>query len=57
MNINNLTPQQLRNAADLKERLDALQERLNGLLGGEEGPSAVGRKVWRPQRLRARKAG
>ncbi len=34
MDITNLTPQQLRRAADLKERLDALQGQLNELLGG-----------------------
>jgi len=33
--ITTLTPQQLRKAADLKERLDALQEQLNEILGGE----------------------
>ncbi len=33
MPITSLTPQQLRNAADLKERIDALQEQLNALLG------------------------
>jgi hypothetical protein len=31
----NATPQQLRKAADIKERIDALQEELNKLLGGE----------------------
>jgi hypothetical protein len=35
MNITTLTPQQLRNAADLKERIDALHDELNQLLGGE----------------------
>jgi len=35
MNITNLTPQQLRNAADLQERIEALQEEMNELLGGE----------------------
>jgi hypothetical protein len=35
MNISNLTPQQLRNAADLKEKIDGLQNELNELLGGE----------------------
>jgi hypothetical protein len=29
----NLTPQQLRRAANVKEKIDALQEKLNGLLG------------------------
>jgi len=35
MNITNLSAEQLRNAADLKERIDALQEELTELLGGE----------------------
>jgi hypothetical protein len=35
MDINKLTPEQLRKAADLKESIDALQEQLNELLGGE----------------------
>jgi hypothetical protein len=35
MNISNLTPQQLRKAADLKERIDGLQDQLNRLLGGQ----------------------
>ena len=42
MNITELSPQQLRKAADLKERVDALQEQLNELLGNEvtaSGPS------------------
>jgi hypothetical protein len=35
-----LTSQQLRQAADLKEKIDALQEQLEEVLGGE-GPSFV----------------
>jgi hypothetical protein len=35
MDITKLTPTQLRKAADLRERIDALQEELNELLGGE----------------------
>ncbi len=35
MNIGNLTPQQLRNAADLKEQIGALEDQLNQVLGGE----------------------
>jgi hypothetical protein len=35
MNITTLTPQQLRDAADLREQIDALQEQLNEVLGGE----------------------
>ncbi len=44
MNIGNLTPQQLRAAADLQERIDGLQNELNELLGGETptpAPAAV----------------
>ena len=35
MSISNFTPQQLRNAADLQEKIQGLQEQLNQLLGGE----------------------
>jgi hypothetical protein len=35
MNITNLTPQQFRNAADLQEKIDALQNEMNELLGAE----------------------
>jgi hypothetical protein len=41
--ITTLTPQQLRAAADLKERIDGLQNQLNQILGGERpapGPQA-----------------
>jgi hypothetical protein len=38
MNITNLTPQQLRKAADLKEKIDALQGQMDALLGGGEIP-------------------
>ena len=34
MSLNNLTPAQLRHAADLKEKIDALQHELNRLQGG-----------------------
>ena len=37
----NLTPQQLRRAADVKERIDALQSELNELLGQAPAPAAV----------------
>lgn len=44
----NLTPKQLRRAADVKERIDALQEELNQLLGASAaapaGPGVTGRK-------------
>ena len=35
MNISNLTPQQLRKAADIQEKIVTLQEQLNEVLGGE----------------------
>jgi hypothetical protein len=35
MSITSLSPQQLRQAADLKERIDRLQDQLNAILGGE----------------------
>ncbi len=38
-----MTPQQLRAAADIKERIDGLQEQLNELLGGEVSAPAQGR--------------
>ena len=40
MNISNFTPQQLRDAADLQENIQGLQEQLNQLLGGEVSASA-----------------
>jgi hypothetical protein len=39
MDIYNLTPEQLRKAAGLKESIDALQEQLNAILGGGEVPA------------------
>ncbi len=41
MNLTHLTPQQLRQAADLKERLDALQAEMNAVLGVGEIPIPV----------------
>ena len=38
--INGLSPQQLRRAADLKEKIDGLQAELNQILGGKGGGSA-----------------
>src|SRR5712664_2256038 len=35
MDITNLSPQQLRKAADLKEKIVGLQTELNAILGGE----------------------
>jgi hypothetical protein len=43
MNIATLTPQQLRAAADLQEKIQGLQEQLNQLLGTEvSAPAQVG---------------
>jgi len=44
MNISTLTPQQLRQAADLKENIDELQEQLDAILGGGEIPSPFARE-------------
>jgi hypothetical protein len=41
MNITNLTPKQLRQAADLKERIDALQAEMNAVLDDGEIPIPV----------------
>ena len=38
MNITSLSVKQLRDAADLKERIDALQQELSEVLGGEVPP-------------------
>jgi hypothetical protein len=35
MEISSLSPQQLRKAANIKEKIEALQKQLNTLLGGE----------------------
>ena len=42
--ITNLTPQQLRSAADLQEQIQSLQERLNALLGSGAEPVSVARR-------------
>jgi hypothetical protein len=39
--LTNLTPKQLRQAADLKERIEALQQKLDGLLGASAAARAV----------------
>jgi hypothetical protein len=38
MSITSLSPQQLRQAADLKEKIDGLQVQLNEILGSEVSP-------------------
>jgi hypothetical protein len=59
----NATPAQLRRAADIKERIDALQNQLNEILGVESsgpveaaGAPAKGRKVSAAGRARMRAA-
>ena len=39
MNITTLSPQQLRKAADIQEKIQSLQEELGQLLGGFEAPA------------------
>lgn len=39
MNLDQLTPQQLRQAANLKERIESLQKELNGILGETKAPT------------------
>ncbi len=51
MAISNLSPQQLRKAADLKEKIDALQQQYNELLGGVASAAAT------PEPAQAPKAG
>jgi hypothetical protein len=55
--ITNLSPKQLRRAADLKERIEALQEELSKLLGesSSEG-QALGRRFSATTRARMRAA-
>jgi hypothetical protein len=40
MNITTITPQQLRKAADIQEKIEALQDELNEILGGEVSTQA-----------------
>ena len=51
MDITNLSPQQLRQAADLKEKIDGLRAELNAILGGEI-PATIAHET-----LRASKSG
>jgi hypothetical protein len=44
MNITELTPQQLRRAASIKERLDALNRELHSLLDGSSSNGAASGK-------------
>jgi hypothetical protein len=44
MNITDLTPQQLRRAASIKEKLDFLNRELRNLLDGSSNGAASGKK-------------
>ncbi len=48
--ITNLSPQQLREAADIQERIQELQNQLNELLGAPAEAPAGGTAVGRPKR-------
>ena len=52
----NLTPKQLRRAADLKERIDALQDELNGMLGAP-APAPAAAQARKPGRKKISAAG
>jgi hypothetical protein len=55
--ITNLTPGQLRQAADIKERIDALQNELNEILGSEvPTPAAITEKPKKRQMSAAGRA-
>jgi hypothetical protein len=58
LSITNLSPKQLRRAADLKERIDALQDELSELLGesGLGGETSTGRSFSATTRARMRAA-
>ena len=43
MDILNLTPAQLKHAADIKEQITALEEELKAIIGGSNGAPAVSR--------------
>ena len=55
MNLN-ITPQQLRRAADLKERIDALQVELADLLGAPSHPEVVATPTKKRRMSRAGRA-
>ena len=42
--MNDLTSKQLRKAADIKDKIDALQDQLSKLLGGSSNGVATGRR-------------
>lgn len=50
MNITSISPQQLRQAADLKEQIDGLQDQLNAILGGEVSTPMASEPATKPGR-------
>ena len=52
MSITSLSPRQLRQAADLKEKIDGLQVELNAILGGEVSTSIAPEPAAEPGRKR-----
>jgi hypothetical protein len=59
MNITNLTPQQLRKAADIQERIQSLQSELNSILGGGEAstPAQATEPPTKPKKRKMSAAG
>lgn len=55
--ITSITPQQLRRAADIQERIQSLQDELTSLLGGGAAPAAAGAPAGRKPRRRLSAAG
>ena len=55
MNIATLTPKELRRAADLKERIDDLQNELSKILGNDASAASPGTKALKDGRRRGRR--
>lgn len=55
--ITSITPQQLRRAADIQERIQSLQDELTSLLGGGTAPASAGAPAGRKPRRRLSAAG
>src|ERR1700690_2785099 len=54
MNITSLSPQKLRQAADLKEKIDGLQDQLNAILGGDVSTPITSGTAGKPGRKKRR---
>ena len=52
MNVTSLTPQRLRRAADLKERIDSLQSQFDALVGSVPGTAAPSAQPAVPKKKR-----